>query len=230
MHRHCNVGDLQIELVPMANLPETIAACACQKTKHEPHLIVLTGGPGAGKTAILELAKRHFCEHVAILPESASIVFGGGFLRKATMPGRKAAQRAIFHVQRELEALVIEEAVSAVALCDRGTLDGIAYWPNSADSFFQELGIKREEELKRYAAVIHLRTPPAHQGYNHQNPMRIETPLQAAEIDQKIFDAWKGHPNQFTIESTRHFLTKATKAIELIRQQIPECCVEAVTQ
>jgi len=39
-------------------------------------LVVLTGGPGAGKTAFLEIARRNFCEHIAVLPEAASIVFG----------------------------------------------------------------------------------------------------------------------------------------------------------
>ncbi len=31
--------------------------------------MVLTGGPGAGKTAILELVRRTLCPHVALLPE-----------------------------------------------------------------------------------------------------------------------------------------------------------------
>jgi predicted ATPase len=57
-------------------------------------LVVLTGGPGAGKTALLEIARRNFCEHIAVLPEAVSIVFGGGFWRKETAPARRAAQRA----------------------------------------------------------------------------------------------------------------------------------------
>ena len=70
---------------------------------------MLTGGPGAGKTAVLELALRSLCKHVAVLPEAAAIVFGGGFPRRTSVPARKAAQRAIFHVQRESERLVLED-------------------------------------------------------------------------------------------------------------------------
>ena len=36
-----------------------------------PARIVLTGGPGGGKTAVLEVVRRHFCEHVVVLPEAA---------------------------------------------------------------------------------------------------------------------------------------------------------------
>ena len=46
-------------------------ACSTQKSRR----IALTGGPGAGKTAVLELARRLLCEHVHILPEAPGIVF-----------------------------------------------------------------------------------------------------------------------------------------------------------
>ena len=68
-------------------------------------LIQIAGGPGAGKTAVLELAKRDLGRHVQILPEAASIVFGGGFPRLKDDVARRSAQRAIYHVQNELEVI-----------------------------------------------------------------------------------------------------------------------------
>jgi hypothetical protein len=65
---------------------------------HPHKRIVPTGGPGAGKTAMLELVRQHFCEHVHVIRESAGVVFGGGFPRATRGPGLKAAQRAIFYV------------------------------------------------------------------------------------------------------------------------------------
>lgn len=203
---------------------ESSSRCECSQLTHEPRLVVLTGGPGAGKTAVLELAKKNFCEHIAVLPEAASIVFGGGFLRRETIPAKRAAQRAIFHVQKELERLVIEEKRSAIVLCDRGTLDGLAYWPENEERFWKELGTTRERELSRYHAVIHLRTPALDQGYNRSNPVRIETAREAAEIDARIVRAWDEHPRRVFVESSDDFLKKVEYAIELIRAELPECC------
>ncbi len=76
---------------------------------------------------MIELIRLFFCGHVRLVRESASIVFGGGFPRNEGVHGRQAAQRAIFHVQRELEAIQ-SFANAAVVLCDRGTVDGAAYW------------------------------------------------------------------------------------------------------
>ena len=127
--------------------------CACT-TPHRRKRIVLTGGPGAGKTAVLELVRQEFCAHVQILPEAAGIVFGGGFPRTGSLEWRRGAQRAIFFVQRELEGIG-EADNAAIVLCDRGTVDGAAYWPGP-DSFWDSVGTTLERELTRYDAVIHL--------------------------------------------------------------------------
>jgi predicted ATPase len=194
--------------------------------RSQPKLVVLTGGPGAGKTAVLELAQRDFCEHVVALPESAGIVFRGGFPRRSSLPARQAAQRAIYHLQRELERLTIEEERATVALCDRGTLDALAYWPGPAESFFEELGTSLEQELARYAAVIHLRTPSAHQGYNNRNPARIESAKEAALIDERIVEAWAQHPRRMFVPNAPDFLTKAQQAIALIKDELSPGCLE----
>lgn len=76
------------------------APCSCADGRHDPQLVVITGGPGAGKTAVLELARRSLGRHVLVLPEAAGIVFGGGFPSEAA---QRASQRAIFHIQRETE-------------------------------------------------------------------------------------------------------------------------------
>jgi predicted ATPase len=198
--------------------------CACRAVEHHPLLVAVTGGPGAGKTAVLEMARRSFCNHVALLPEAASIVFGGGFPRHTSDAGRRAAQRAIFHVEREVERLVAEERRIAVALCDRGSLDGLAYWPGSADDYFRELGTDRAAELARYHAVIHLRTPSAAEGYNHVNALRIESATEAHRIDERILEIWADHPRRHVVECSPSFLDKAVRALELMSLELPACC------
>jgi predicted ATPase len=180
----------------------------------------LTGGPGAGKTAILELAKRQFSGQFAIIPESASVVFGGGFWRHHSLPGRKAAQRAIYYVQREFETLLEEEGLVQLALCDRGTVDGAAYWPDGFEGFWKELGTTQASEYARYHAVIHLRTPASEQGYNAENPLRTESALEALAIDQRIHQLWAGHPRVTIINSTDDFLVKANRALAAIQKEL----------
>ena len=196
--------------------------CDCTREHNPCRYIVITGGPGAGKTAVLELAQRAFCRHVVVLPEAAGIVYGGGFPRRPAGPMREAAQRAIYHVERELERMVGEEGGAAIALCDRGTVDGLAYWPRAPEDYWRELGTTYEAELARYDVVIHLRTPV--HGYNRANPLRIETVVEAQLIDERIARAWAAHPRLHTVDSTRDFVAKAARAIEIIRAEVPSCC------
>ncbi len=195
--------------------------CECQD-RHDRRRVVLTGGPGAGKTAVLELIRQSFCSHVKVLPEAASIIFGGGFPRGPHDESRRATQRAIFYVQRELEAEA-DPHNPAIVLCDRGTVDGVAYWPGAAD-LWPSIGTTLEEQLRRYDAVIHLRTPAAGIGYNHQNPLRTESAGQAAEIDARIEHAWERHPRRFVVEASSDFLDKAARTLEILRGEMPECC------
>jgi predicted ATPase len=196
--------------------------CECRDL-HERRRVVLTGGPGAGKTALLELIKQSFCSHVKILPEAASVVFGGGFPRDDDSACRRAAQRAIYYVQRELE-ITGDSHNPAIVLCDRGTVDGLAYWPGPADDFLSSVGTTAEDEFRRYDAVIHLRTPALEQGYNHQNPLRTESATRAAEIDARVAQAWERHPRRYIVESSSEFLDKAGRALDILRGEMPECC------
>lgn len=196
--------------------------CECS-APHERRRIVLTGGPGAGKTALLELIRQSFCDHVTVLPEAASIVFGGGFPRHSDLECRRAAQRAIYHVQRQLE-IIGDSHNPAIVLCDRGTLDGLAYWPGPHQEFWAALSTDRERELARYDAVIHLRTPTVELGYNYQNPLRTESAVRAGELDSLIVRAWDGHPRRRLVESSADFLDKAARALDVLRGELPDCC------
>jgi predicted ATPase len=188
-----------------------------------PRRVVVTGGPGAGKTAVLELARRNLCEHVEVLPESARIIFGGGFPRLGEDAARRAAQRAIWHVQDELETLSMAREDKTMFLCDRGTLDGLAYWPGTWDEFFDELETTHDAELARYSLVLHLRTPGTHNGY-HQDKLRTESAREANLIDARLLEVWAKHPHRHVIEATEDFLAKARRALDVLRDHLPDDC------
>lgn len=198
--------------------------CPYTKPSAQPALVVLTGGPGAGKTAVLEFARKVFCENVAILPEAAGILFSGGFWRLDSASGIRSAQRAIYHVQTEIQNMFFDENKWAIGLCDRGTLDGLAYWQGSEEDFFESLGTNLQTELNKYKSVIHLRVPSMDLGYNNQNPIRIENAELAIKIDERIHEIWRRHPNYFQISSVNLFTNKVLEACDLIRTFLPMCC------
>jgi predicted ATPase len=195
--------------------------CRCAHV-HPPRRIVLTGGPGAGKTAVLEVLRRATCEHVLVLPESAGLLFRGGFPRGSSIALLRPAQRAIFYVQRELEATTLSSN-AAVVMCDRGTIDGLAYWPGPED-MLESVGTTLADELARYDAVIHLRTPPLGGGYNHDNPLRVESAEEAAAVDTRIAAAWARHARRFEVPASVDFFEKVRRAIAIVRHELPACC------
>jgi len=204
-------------------------SCPHKISTENTQLIVITGGPGAGKTAVLEIMRKILCEHVTVFPEAASILFGGGFWRLTSDSALRAQQRAIFHIQHEMQNLVVSEKRWVLGLCDRGTLDGMAYWPGDAKNFCTELNTTIEKEYTRYSAVIHLSTPSLEMGYNYQNPIRTESVEEAVKIDKKIHEVWKNHPHYFQIRSAHDFIAKVYKSYSLIKDYLPECCRKNLT-
>jgi len=198
-----------------------MSLCGCT-AGHVTRRIVLTGGPGAGKTAALEVLRRTFCAHLVLVPEAAGILFAGGFPRGTSLEHARAAQRAIYHVQQELEVVAAANA-PALVICDRGTVDGAAYWPGP-DDFWSALGTTAAAEWARYDSVIHMCVPGRGNGYNHANPLRLESAAEAHRIDERIAAAWRGHPRRIEIPASPRFLDKAALVLEVIRKEIPACC------
>ena len=120
--------------------------------------------------------------------------------------------RAIFHVQRDLERLVVERQEVAVALCDRGTRDGLACWPGPVEAYWSETGARADEELGRYSAGIQLATPDGDAGYDRVNPLRVESADEARE--SIALSPWPGTGTLAGSGSrTRDFIEKALRAL-----------------
>ena len=207
----------------MESLPVGTHSCACAKRRHNPRMVVLTGGPGGGKSAILELARLYLCRHVVFIPEAAGIVFGGGFPRISGPEGRRASQRAIYRIQREMEDLALHNRDAGMIVCDRGTIDGLAYWPGQPADFFASTATSREAELARYFGIIHIQTPFSPLQYQ-QTGIRHESLEQARTIDRRISHLWATHPRHHEVSAEIDFIDKASRAIDLLRGELPTCC------
>lgn len=175
--------------------------------------VVLTGGPGGGKTTAADLFRREIGDKVVIVPESATMLFGGGFPRAQDSEARRATQRAIFHVQRSLEEVRTFEYPGRLLLCDRGTVDGAAYWPADGDEqdFFKAVGTTHEAELARYDAVIFFETAARGDlSIEGGNPTRVESNAAAVELDQRLFGLWRNHPRFVFVPHNPSFFKKIT--------------------
>lgn len=189
--------------------------------------IVLTGGPGGGKTTAADLFRREIGERVVIVPEAATLVFAGGFPRCTEPPGVFAAQRAIFHVQRNLEDVQSALYPERILLCDRGTVDGAAYWPGPADAFFAALGTTLERELARYDGVIFFESAAVGGiGIEGGNPMRHESLEQAAALDAKLRKLWAHHPRFIVVRHDRSFLKKISFGLAELDAMVTELAAQ----
>lgn len=185
--------------------------------------IVLTGGPGGGKTTAADLFRREIGERVVIVPEAATLVFSGGFPRCTEPPGVFAAQRAIFHVQRNLEDVQSALYPERILLCDRGTVDGAAYWPGPEDAFFTALGTTLERELARYDGVIFFESAAVGGiGIEGGNPMRQESLEQAAALDAQLRQLWAHHPRFIVVRHDPSFLKKISFGLAELDAMVTE--------
>lgn len=183
--------------------------------------IALTGGPGGGKTTAADLLRRELGSRVVIVPEAATILFAGGFPRSQQWDANRAAQSAIFHVQRNLENVQSALYPDRTLLCDRGTVDGAAYWNDGEASFFHAQGTTLEAELSRYDAVVFFETAAvAGLSIEGGNPVRCESLQQAVELDARLRALWIQHPRFTLIPHSTSFLEKIVGALGILQDLI----------
>lgn len=185
--------------------------------------IVLTGGPGGGKTTAADLFRRELGERVVIVPESATILFAGGFPRPREGDAQRAVQEAVFHVQRNLENVQSALFRDRILLCDRGTIDGAAYWPEGDRDFFTAMGTTFEAELARYDAVVFFESAAvAGKSIEGGNPVRSESLAEAVALDRRLRELWSRHPRFLLVPHTASFLHKITTGLALLESLVAE--------
>lgn len=179
--------------------------------------IVLTGGPGGGKTTAGDFFRREMGDKVVMVPEAATMMFSGGFPRVSIPGAVHAAQRAIYHVQIHLEQAVMAQHPELVLLCDRGTVDGAAYWPGGPEGFFEDIGSTLERELARYDAVIFFESAAVgNMSIEGGNPIRNESMEQAVTLDGKLRDLWSQHPKFMMVPHNPSFFKKISLGLAML--------------
>lgn len=191
--------------------------------------IVVTGGPGGGKTTAVDLFRREIGDRVVIVPEAATILFQGGFPRSRESRPLRITQTAIFHVQRHLEDVQAAMFPGRTLLCDRGTVDGAAYWPGEVHHYFNNVGTTLDTELARYDAVIFFETA-ARGGVSIEggNPIRSESGREAVELDAKLKALWSRHPRFIFVPHNPSFFKKISFGLAALDGIVAELSRHAV--
>lgn len=180
--------------------------------------IVITGGPAAGKTSAIRFFQRELGEAVGTLPESATILYRGGFVRSGLPAVIHAAQDAIFHIQNSLELSYRALFPEKTLLCDRGSLDGATYWPEGADDFFRAMGTTHQKELGRYEAVLFLQTSAAGSFEGARgNACRVENQEEALKLDESLKLLYQVHPRFIYVPHQHNFDQKLKTALSHLR-------------
>ena len=196
---------------------------AAGEVRRGPRRIVLTGGPGSGKSTAAAFLAREFVDELWVLPESATLLYRGGMPRSQSDLGVQVAQRAIYTVQRSLEDATTLQHPDRVQLCDRATIDGAAYWPDGEDAFYRANATTRSQELARYDAVVFMHTAallPA--GYERDLEVRTEDNEEAIALDRRIFDLYRDHPRVVSVASHESFLDKLIAVRNAIAELVAE--------
>jgi predicted ATPase len=182
--------------------------------------IAVTGGPGAGKTTVLREVARAHPEVIVAVPEVATLLLSHVFPQVRDADERRALQRAIYEVQRNLESLHgTRLREGQVLLCDRGTPDGGGYWPEGHEAFFAAMQTRWEDELARYDAVVFLETAAAGglSIMGGDNETRTEDLDAALRIDRRLHDVWSRHPRFVHIGHELDFAVKMERGREALR-------------
>jgi predicted ATPase len=160
--------------------------------------VVLTGGPGSGKTAVSNAIARIPPARFVVVPEAATQIYSGARTRWDLVDtlGRRELQRQIYFLQRRQEDLFAAQYPDKILILDRGTIDGAAYWPDGPDAYWADLGTSLGAELARYDHVIWMQSAAAIGIYDgsHSNPVRFEDAAAAVASGELLAKLWCGHP------------------------------------
>lgn len=188
--------------------------------------IVLTGGPCAGKTTALAKIVQYFTYRgfaVYTQPEAATLFNQAGvnFLtddKRLFFESEKQLLSYQLHTEECFHKMAEKSDKPVIIVYDRGVMDIAAYMSEPMwEALLDEMELNEVDVRdKRYDAVLHLCTAAkgAEKFYTcANNSSRTETLEQAAAIDDKIINAWTGHPHLRIIPNGGSFEDKLNAVI-----------------
>ena len=144
-------------------------------------------------------------ERFILVPEAATLLIQAGH-----RPGTQSFQLAVVRLQRvlERECSRMADPEKKVLICDRSTVDSLAYWlliGGIEEEFFEVTGMTYKDLYERYDGAIQLQTAAIGALANYRRiseGARTEDAEEAARIDGLCTRVWYRHPRFHLIENT----------------------------
>ena len=190
--------------------------------------LVLTSGPGGGKTTVLSAIEDEFRGQLTVVPEVANLLLEGGF----PTPGKdlawspewqQAFAYAILPTQTAIEkakALEAQEKGHKLIVCDRGLLDFAGYLDGEISQLAKEYGVDLDKAVKSYDAVIHLESLSTADPELYVKLGRFEPLERAVKVEMALRDAWSIHPKRTFIPGGKGVDSKISQVIGIVRYLI----------
>lgn len=194
--------------------------------------IVLTGGPGGGKTKVTEAIKEYLEKldyKVFIISETATEIINSGIKMFGENPiepiefQRLVIKLQLFKEQLVLDALENYGDCKKVIILDRALMDNKAYVTSEGFKILlEEFNLTEEDVCNRYDAILHLNTAAfLETGYTKENnKARSEDEFEAIIRDKNLYNAWKIHNNHYTIQPEIDFEVKKENVLQIIKQEL----------
>jgi predicted ATPase len=194
-------------------------------------VIVITGGPCGGKSTFMKMAKAHLEKQgffVVIIPEAARQLIAAGFHPVKT-PWKqdtgfqelvlKTILETEFHYFDVLNEMNIDQPV--VFLCDRGTVDGIAYIGKASfeNNILDKFSLTYSDLRDRYSGVIGLvSAADGAPEFYKMDDEREEDLEEAALLDKRTMGAWRLHQHFSVIDNSTDFPAKINRALAALNR------------
>lgn len=189
-------------------------------------VILLTGGPSAGKTTVINRLLEAYGHLVAIVPEAATALFASG-LRPPDSENVRLFQQVVLPYQQYNQSARINEALrngAKVVVLDRGLLDGAAYIDNGLEQVLSILGQTLDQVYQEVDLVLHLETVALYHPERFGkagNEHRIESdPQLAIDLDGRIREVWSRHPHWQLIDGSQGIEAVVEQVLEAVSRLI----------
>jgi predicted ATPase len=191
--------------------------------RNELFRIVIEGGPGSGKTSLLDgLYMQGKLGKVQVVHELATFIFGNSKAKTPEEPFLlRRFNKEFFELQLAHESMgeILARAAGKTALAmDRGLLSRLAFPGATEDDLIRATGLTQMKAVNRDDLVIFMGMP-SREIYNackENNPARLQTYDEAVASGEAALALYRGHKNLKLVPGGGTWEERLTKGAQLM--------------